>query len=395
MDETSGDELGGHPSPDEVIKSLLASSLAPGETVVWSGRPQPGSIARRALPKALFGLAFVAFTLFWMAGVVSGKGNNWDKGKIVAPFASHNVAIAALAGLWMLPPGFYMLSWPLWAWRRARRTLYALTDRRAIVLEVGSRGRHRTSSFTTETVALMQCDEHGEGKGDLLFQNRKTWVSQSEAVGFLGIERVREVEALVRKTLSVARDAATTANANDAGPPVEERRYRIGGSFRLCQAIALTLGGISAFCLIGNLLVALVAVALLREKVPAAIASLVADAGWHGPAGVGVGLAAGVGSLAALGFFAWMSFQMAFGTPTEIIVNEAGEVEFRSRLRTIVLRACDMTSVVTGVWPDMNSFQVVIRHKAGKVFLVNQFPEFRDFLASLKALNPAIEVRGF
>jgi hypothetical protein len=42
--------------------------------------------------------------------------------------------IAALAGLWMIPPGLYILFWPLRSWRKLRRTCYALTDRRAVII---------------------------------------------------------------------------------------------------------------------------------------------------------------------------------------------------------------------------------------------------------------------
>jgi hypothetical protein len=72
-----------------------------------------------------------------------------------------------------------------------------------------------------------------------------------------------------------------------------------------------------------------------------------------------------------------------------------GEVGLRSRLRTTVLRAGDITSVVTGGRADPNGFQAVIRHKGGKAVLVNQFPEIQDFLSSIKSLNPEVEVKGF
>ena len=109
----------GDEGPSAEPAMLFFPELAAGET--WSGTGRPRSVRRlvlRSVPKALFGLAFVGFTLFWMVVVVRGGHNNWDKGRAVPPFARHNVVIATLAGLGMIPPGFYMLFWPMRTWRR-------------------------------------------------------------------------------------------------------------------------------------------------------------------------------------------------------------------------------------------------------------------------------------
>lgn len=178
-------------------------------------------------------------------------------------------------------------------------------------------------------------------------------------------------------------------------PPGRGLTYRISVRFRLYQVAALAVGGVSVFCLVGNLAVALAALAIMPRIALAALASLTAENGWPGPLGIAGCLAVGVGSLVILGLVTWLSFRFAFATPTEITVNSDGRVEFRSRLRTAVLRASEITSITTGGWTVPTRSQAVIRHTSGKVVLVNEFPDFRNFLATIKALNPAVEIKGF
>jgi hypothetical protein len=43
-------------------------------------------------------------------------------------------------------------------------------------------------------------------------------------------------------------------------------------------------------------------------------------------------------------------------------------------------------------WYDPNRFLVTIRYTDGKANVVNQF---RDFLVTIKSVNPSVEVKGF
>ena len=157
-----------------------------------------------------------------------------------------------------------MLSWPLRTLRKARRTVYALTGRRAIVIEPGLLSGMTDRSYPPGALALMRCDEREDGAGDLVFENRKTWVGMPQAVGFLAVERVREVEAMVRKALLAAGPSTQQTATISAGG----RAYRISGTFRLYQAVGLAVSGLTAFCLVGNLVVALAALILMRGKAP-------------------------------------------------------------------------------------------------------------------------------
>jgi hypothetical protein len=181
-------------------ESTFTSELDFDETVVWSGRPHSlVGVAMKAVPQGLFGLAFVAFTLYWMATVVQGNRNNWDRGRVVPPFADHNIVIAASCGLFLLPPGIALLLATYGEWRRADGLHYLLTNRRVIIAQAG---RVHVLSFTPGALRGMKATERRDGSGDLVFGTRPTMVNgMTQSVGFLAIEDVRAVEALVRKTL--------------------------------------------------------------------------------------------------------------------------------------------------------------------------------------------------
>jgi len=394
MEEIFGDGLVGE-KPSAEIKALVSSRITSGESVLWAGRPGPGILVLRSLPKALAGLGFVAFTLVWMTGVIRGGNNNWDRGRPVPPFAPHNVLIATCAGLWLLPFGLYMLTGPLRAWRKGGGTAYALTDRREVVIEPGLLGGFTNRSYTPGDLALMRCDERADGTGDLVFEGRKTWVGTPQAVGFLAVDRVRGVEALVRKTLLTGKAGHGSPGGPPEGPAAGGRTYRVSVGFRFFRGVALAVGVISSLCLVGNLVVALAALVIMPKMALALPASVAVENGWPGPLGVAGGIAIALATLTVGGLVAWNAFRFALATPTEVVITGAGAVELRSWLRTTVLQAGDIASIKTGGWIDPNGFHAVIRHKGGKVVLVNQFPEFRDLLATIKAVNPAVEIRGF
>jgi hypothetical protein len=255
MDGPSKQQLADNDGGDPTASLVL--ELSPQELLIWSGRPQAvNRLVLQSTPKAIMGLAFIVLTLVWMVLVVSGGNNNWDKGQAVAPFAKHNIIIAALADLWMIPPSLYLLFWPLRTWRRLRRTHYALTDRRALVIAPGFAGRTNTKSFTADELRLMRVEDHRDGTGDLIFACPPTWVRVAETVGFLGIDQVRDVEALVRQTL-MSRVPGKTVRSEQSDTtsdvwPAIAKCYRLSPSIRLFQFVLLAVGALGAVCVIAN-----------------------------------------------------------------------------------------------------------------------------------------------
>lgn len=92
------------------------TDLQPGERILWEGLPQPGGLLDVSRPgEMVFGLAFIAFSLFWMTKALE-QGAFW------------------LFGLPFLVVGMKLAFWRAYQPRlRAKFARYTLTDRRAIV----------------------------------------------------------------------------------------------------------------------------------------------------------------------------------------------------------------------------------------------------------------------
>jgi hypothetical protein len=189
-------------SPD--LEDRLQSELQPGERLVWAGQPRLDLATRQAWFLVPCGIVFGGFALFWIVGA-AGMGG----------FAAWNFAPAGLLGCFPLfgVPffliGLWLIASPYWLRRRAQQMLYALTDQRAIVFEPGWRGAVTVRNYSAAGLGRMSRTERPDGSGDLVFEEFTTSgtagdshrTSQTTRRGFLAIDRVREVEELVRKTL--------------------------------------------------------------------------------------------------------------------------------------------------------------------------------------------------
>jgi hypothetical protein len=176
------------------------SELRRGERLTWLGQPRPAHYARQALPAVIFGALWTAFCLFFMTLL------------ILAPFSNMQSTGNPMIGWFIIGVflliGLAILSSPYWQWRKAKRTCYALTDRRAILWKAGSFGSVEIRSYEPEDLTGIYRVEY-PGGGDLVFEEihtvRKDNDGEQATVttqhGFLGIEKVREVEEFLRRTL--------------------------------------------------------------------------------------------------------------------------------------------------------------------------------------------------
>ncbi|HUW57483.1 MAG TPA: hypothetical protein VMZ92_12670 [Planctomycetota bacterium] len=171
------------------VRDLVNRQLAPDERVLWAGQPVPGRLARRTLPIVFVGIAWTAVILFlmWAASTF------W---RILA------VGVSVLA-VPLLLIGLAMLLSPLLAVRKARRTTYVVTDRRAIVI-AGFFSRS-VECFGPGHLRTLRLDEDPDGSGDVAFAHS----------GFYGVDNVRQVEAMLK-------DVAAHADAPGESPYTEK-----------------------------------------------------------------------------------------------------------------------------------------------------------------------------
>jgi hypothetical protein len=170
-------------------KAVIQRELAAGESLLWSGRPDPVRSSRAAYGCWVFAVPWTAFSVFWMlmaSGVLSGKLN--------LPFA--------LFGLPFVLVGLGMLMAPRWAYASAKKTVYAVTNQRLIVM---TEGRFRSvKSFYADDIGSLERRERPDGTGDLIFAKRAWRDSDGDRryseTGFTGIRDVRSVEQLVYET---------------------------------------------------------------------------------------------------------------------------------------------------------------------------------------------------
>lgn len=190
--------------------AMMKSEMRPGEKLIWADRPvDMGAFRRKKYGMALFGVAFLAFALFWTAAAsgmifMQGTGTAVD-------------FIFPMFGLPFIVVGLGMVLSPIWATFQGRRTLYALSDQRAL-MSVGGLKRS-IKSWPLDEIAEVSRTETSGGKGNVVFA--KTWVRGSkggghwEEHGFFGIvdpQRVEHAILQARDAIRLARSAKSPAN---------------------------------------------------------------------------------------------------------------------------------------------------------------------------------------
>jgi hypothetical protein len=95
--------------------------------------------------------------------------------------------------------------------------------------------------------------------------------------------------------------------------------------------------------------------------------------------------------LAALALFGWFFYVRLPRMPTEINVREDGWVQFRGSRGNQQVHVASIRSIGR----DLGGKTVRVRHGDGRLRMPNGVKDFYDFLATVKRLNPAVEIRGF
>jgi hypothetical protein len=187
----------------EPERDRLEAALERGERLVWAGKP----VARVAFIRGWV----VAVGWFFAAGVclvilvlLLGRGVLHDGGGVF--FAAIPGACAA---------GFLALSlvWPFLARRRAARTVYAFSNRRALAWESSLLGRVRHVVYDpAELTGLQRLAVTGgaDAVGNLIFAARavvrktskgREYTGAVRFLGFFHVRRAAEVEQLMREEL--------------------------------------------------------------------------------------------------------------------------------------------------------------------------------------------------
>jgi len=199
----------------------IQTEIISGEKVYWAGMPNPRVIFHSddwtAIP---FTLIWTGFFVFWEADALGIWGR--------APRAGGSDVFMALWGIPFLIIGNYMV-WGRFlvdGWLK-RKTYYAVTNRRILVLQEG--WNRKTNWMYLEAIPTIE--REGTIRGTLWFGKKypviagrgqkKRSMSRfdvSDMPIFADIDDVDSVQRLVHELRENARKQPNSANANDPGP---------------------------------------------------------------------------------------------------------------------------------------------------------------------------------
>ena len=183
--------------------SLMAvqPELTSGESVLWAGQPNPRTIFHRDdLYLIPFSLLWGGFAIFWEAGI-SGY---WGSG----PNAGKQWAFGMLWGIPFVLAGQYII-WGRFlyaAWKK-KRTHYAVTERRVIVVQNGWRRQMASAYVDTLPTLIKEGGSNGTGtlrfaQAESMWSGRRGWgawdgLSIGSVPTFLDVDDVDSVYRLV------------------------------------------------------------------------------------------------------------------------------------------------------------------------------------------------------
>jgi hypothetical protein len=176
------------------LRKKIDNELQPGEFIRWVEQPIPRFFTAASIGSILFGIPWTSFAIFWMCGASGFQLPDLREG--LQP--QH---LFPLFGLPFVLIGFGMLSSPIWVWQAARKTVYLVTDKRAISIQGGSSTTIR--SYLPDQLKDIYRKERADGTGDVIIRIR-LWKDsdgdqRSEEIGFFGVRNPREVENMLRQ----------------------------------------------------------------------------------------------------------------------------------------------------------------------------------------------------
>lgn len=195
---------------------FIQSELDPDEQVYWVGQPAPSRVALFSISASCVGLLFATVIGVIIVGSYeSPKADTRPTNLLGMPgIVSRGLFLPLVAGFSLLA----VLA-PLWSFRSAKRTAYAVTNRRILIIHCG---RWRTvSSYLRRDINRTTVSEFLDLSGDLLFSHRL----RCDADGYfcrddeslIGIPHVRQVEQAIRmmKESKSTNPRPTIAPANE------------------------------------------------------------------------------------------------------------------------------------------------------------------------------------
>jgi hypothetical protein len=182
------------------LQEKVRRELASGEKIQWMEQPIPRCFTSVSTPAFLFAIPWTAFAIFWICGACGFKCPDFSKG---------GFSFFPLFGVPFVLIGFGMLCSPLWTYRKALKTVYIITDRRAIIFAAG--WTTTIQSYLPNQLKSIVRKDKKDGTGDIVlaqcFPSSYRGGQQTQDIGFLNIREPRAVEQML---MDLAGRAPTT-----------------------------------------------------------------------------------------------------------------------------------------------------------------------------------------
>lgn len=183
---------------DSELRSTIQPELDAGEPLLWAGRPNAARAAGKNWGGFIIGAIVTAFAVFWMAGAWSISRQVSRSSLPGSGFSS----VFPLFGLIFVAAGVYAMLSPFLAYNSSSNSVYAVTDRRIIIIEK-SAGGSKVQNYAAQDISRIERRDAGE-IGDVIFARELMRGSKGRSwekdIGFIGIADARAVEKLIRET---------------------------------------------------------------------------------------------------------------------------------------------------------------------------------------------------
>lgn len=187
----------------------IEDELLDGEELLWAGRPTPF----RAMGSSSLISAGVALgMLLLVQGIIFGSRSMTFSATTSMPMMGPPPAFFTLFTLIILLVFAVVLLSPLWQLLNAYKTIYAITDRRILILD-GVLSQ-TTTTYSADDIERIERRSYGNGRGDIIFRHetrahryrssagfRRTRY-YTQPIGLFGIPNVKEVERLMLVTFT-------------------------------------------------------------------------------------------------------------------------------------------------------------------------------------------------
>jgi hypothetical protein len=190
---------------DPSFQDEVLPALEPGERLLWAGRPDPRRTAWAKIRQTLFGAAFVLLSFLVYLSFLPANGPYFGADSL--PFSLRPMAL--VAGSLLALSGMFL---PVLVYRRAQRSLYAVTDKRVLSLTQG----RSVMAFRYEDMQVPLMDLRPDGSGDIHFNGKcraDGTQRQPRFPHFLGIGEAERVYQLLLGRMPGADDDRTACGA--------------------------------------------------------------------------------------------------------------------------------------------------------------------------------------